>query len=114
MKKNFVLPLVLLCTALTVVSCENEDNKNTTTVAVSSVKVSPSSAIIGIGATTALTATIAPANATNSEVSWISDKPNIAEVSDKGIVTGKAVGNVVITATALEGGGDFQINAPLP
>jgi uncharacterized protein YjdB len=74
-------------------------------IPVTSISVTPASATInGIGGTTALTATILPANATNKSVTWSSSNPLVATVSQSGIVTGVALGTATITATTVSGG----------
>lgn len=50
--------------------------------------------------TTQLTATITPSSATNKNVTWSSDHPEIATVDDKGLVTGVKEGTTTITVTA--------------
>lgn len=55
---------------------------------------------IATGETLRLTATVQPSNA-DQTVTWTSNKPNIAIVSESGEVTGVSAGNVVITATSV-------------
>lgn len=55
------------------------------------------------GATGTITATITPSNATNQNVIWSSSDTNVATVKD-GVVTPKAVGTAIITATSAEDG----------
>ncbi len=81
-------------TATCAVTVEERDD----TVRVSSVTL-PATAGVATGKTTALTATVLPANATNKTVSWASDNTAVATVSG-GIVTGVSVGTANITATA--------------
>jgi hypothetical protein len=50
-----------------------------------------------------LTATIAPANATNQNVSWSSNKSSVASVSSNGLVTAVSAGSAVITVTTADG-----------
>jgi uncharacterized protein YjdB len=50
--------------------------------------------------TVQLIATISPSDATYSSVTWKSDNPAVATVSDKGLVTTKAEGQANITVTA--------------
>lgn len=52
----------------------------------------------------AVTATVAPANATNKAVTYISSAPGIATVSPTGAVTPVAEGTTVIRATTVDGG----------
>jgi uncharacterized protein YjdB len=72
-------------------------------VPVTGVTVTPTTASVNVGATTQLTATIAPANATNKTINWSSNNTAIATVSTTGLVTGIAEGNAIITATTQDG-----------
>ena len=78
-------------------------NVTSSVVSVTGVTVSPSSASVGIGATTNLTATFAPSNATNQNVNWTSSNNAVATVSASGVVTGVSVGSADITATTVDG-----------
>ena len=69
------------------------------TVPVTSITLSSSSLSLVIGESSSLTATVAPNNATNKEITWTSSDPSIATVSQKGKVTGKKYGTTTITAT---------------
>ena len=73
------------------------------TVPVTGVSVSPTSVTVNVGATTALTATVTPSNATNKTVVWTSNNTAIATVSSSGVVTGVAPGLVLVTATTQSG-----------
>lgn len=75
----------------------------TTTVSVTGVTLSPTTSSINVGATTALTATVAPANATNKNVTYVSNNTAIATVSATGVVTGVAAGSANITTTTVDG-----------
>ncbi|MCF2491603.1 Ig-like domain-containing protein [Dyadobacter sp. CY347] len=76
---------------------------NAASVPVASVSISPASITIAAGATTQLTATVLPANATNKTVLWSSSNTAVATVSTSGVVTGASGGSVVITATTADG-----------
>jgi len=78
-------------------------NANVPTVPVTGVTVSPTSATINAGTTTQLTATIAPANATNQNVSWSTSNSAVATVNAAGLVTAVAAGTATITATTADG-----------
>ena len=71
-----------------------------TTIAVTGVSVSPASADLTVGGTQQLTATIAPSNATNKNVTWVSDTTSVATVSSAGLVTAVAAGTATITVTS--------------
>ncbi|MDB5256770.1 MAG: Ig domain protein group 2 domain protein [Chitinophagaceae bacterium] len=73
------------------------------TVAVTGISVSPTSASVQKGNTTSLVATITPSSATNKTVSWSSSNTSVATVDASGLVTGVAVGNATITVTSQDG-----------
>ena len=50
-----------------------------------------------------LTATVAPANASNKAVTWKSSKPEIASIDANGKVTAKKAGTTDITVTTVDG-----------
>jgi uncharacterized protein YjdB len=72
-------------------------------VAVTGVTVSPTSASIAAGATQQLTATIAPSNATNKNITWSSSNTAVATVNTSGLVSGVSGGSAVITVTTQDG-----------
>ena len=63
------------------------------------VTLSQTLARLLIGETLTLTATIAPANATNKSVTWSSSHPAVATVNENGVVTAKSAGTAIITVT---------------
>ena len=73
------------------------------TVPVTGVTLTPPTASIGVGATVQLTATVAPAGATNKNVSYVSSQPSKATVNSSGLVTGVALGSTTITVTTAQG-----------
>ena len=72
-------------------------------IPVTGVSISDATASITVGATQTLTATVAPADATNKSVRWTSDNEAIATVDDEGVVTGVGAGNATITVTTVDG-----------
>ncbi|MEP6465186.1 MAG: Ig-like domain-containing protein [Parafilimonas sp.] len=78
-------------------------NSQPSIIAVTSVAVSPTTATVNVGATTQLTATVAPSNATNKNVSWTSNNTSIATVSSSGLVTAVASGSATITVITQDG-----------
>ena len=71
----------------------------TVTVPVTGVTLEPTSLSLFTGDTAPLTATVQPSDATNQNVTWSSDKPEVATV-DNGKVTAVGAGEATITATA--------------
>ena len=71
-------------------------------VAVTGITLNTSSLALKVGENATLTATIAPANATNKNVTWISDHPGAADVVN-GVVTANGKGTAKITVTTVDG-----------
>lgn len=83
------------------------DKRDTTTpadVKVSRITLSASTGLtLTKGQTQKLTATVAPANATNQAVTWKTSDKNVATVSENGLVTAVGGGDATITCTAKDG-----------
>ena len=83
------------------------DKRDTTTpadVKVSRITLSASTGLtLTKGQTQKLTATVAPANATNRTVTWKTSDKNVATVSENGLVTAVGGGDATITCTAKDG-----------
>lgn len=75
----------------------------TVTTPVSGVTVSPTTASIAVGATRQLTPTVAPAGASNKNVTYSSSATGVATVNSSGLVTGVAAGTATITVTTDDG-----------
>lgn len=58
---------------------------------------------MGVTGTQQLTATVVPANASNSAVHWSSDNEAVAVVNDAGLVTAVGAGSAEITVTTVDG-----------
>ena len=72
-------------------------------VNVTGVTLDPTELTLTVGDKETLTATVAPADATNKSVTWESDNTSVATVAD-GVVTAVAEGTCTITATTVDGG----------
>ncbi len=70
---------------------------------VTAVTLNKATLSLTVGSSEKLVATIAPANAGNDTVTWISDTPTKATVSADGTVTGVATGAAKITVTTIDG-----------
>ena len=68
-------------------------------VEVSSVSLSNSSLLLGVGEVARLSASVSPSNATDRTVRWSSSNPGVAKVDGSGNVTAIASGTATITAS---------------
>ena len=71
---------------------------------VTGVSLNTNTITLTIGGIQTLSATVAPENASNKDVSWSSSDESVATVSSTGVVTAKSVGTAVITVTTTDGG----------
>lgn len=78
-------------------------NTNVAEVAVTGVSVSPTTATVGLGSTQQLNAIIAPANATNQNVTWTSGNTAVATVNASGLVSAISAGTTTITVKTVDG-----------
>ena len=87
-------------------------------IAVTGVTVEPKTATLDIDGTQQLTATVAPANASDKTVTYASNAQGIASVDDNGLITGKAEGTTQIVVTTKDGNKsatcDVTVNPPEP
>lgn len=74
------------------------------TVDVTGITLEPTSKTLAVNETLALKATVAPADATDTGVSWSSSAPDIVSVDTKGNVKALKAGTATITATTNDGG----------
>lgn len=79
-----------------------EYSANVAPVHATGVTLDKTSASVKQGKTITLTATVAPADAVNKNVTWSSNNTSVATVSN-GVVTGVATGNAKITVTTEDG-----------
>ena len=75
---------------------------NPAPILVTGVTLKPTSLSLFTGDTATLTATVEPSNATNPNVTWSSDRSDVATV-ENGKVTAKAAGTATITVTTEDG-----------
>ncbi|WP_296020978.1 Ig-like domain-containing protein [uncultured Treponema sp.] len=105
MKKMWKALAVLTALALfgsAFTACKSDDDGDDD-VSVTGVSLDKTSAELEVGGSLTLTATVAPDDAANKNVSWKSDKEEVATVKD-GSVTAVAAGSAVITVTTEDGG----------
>ena len=72
---------------------------------VTRISLNRSSVSMNAGETFQLTASVQPSTANNKEITWSSDTPETATVSENGLVTALKKGTAVITAEAQDGSG---------
>lgn len=71
-----------------------------TRISVTSVKLTVPAAELEVGKTVTATATVLPADAADTSVTWSSSNPAVAVVDSKGVITAKTKGTTVITVTS--------------
>jgi len=86
----------------TMTTCGSGDD-GITIVSVTGVSLNQNSLALTVGGSAALTATVAPINATNKAVTWSSSDAAKAAV-ENGVVTAVAAGTATITVTTADGG----------
>lgn len=91
----------------TITGSSGDGGSTPATVAVTGVSLNTNALSLKVGETATLTATIAPANATNKNVTWTSSHPGAADVVN-GVVTAYGKGTAVITVTSVA---DITISA---
>lgn len=97
--------------AVITVTTEDQGLTDKCTVTVSPVRVTgvalgeltEEDCFLAIGSTLQLAATVAPENAGNKAVTWASSDEAVATVSQTGLVTGVAEGEVTITVKTVDG-----------
>lgn len=77
---------------------------SSTNIPVTEVEISPDTSTVFIGETIQYTATVAPSNATNKKVFWISGNTEVATVDSTGLVKGISAGLADIKVTTKDGG----------
>ncbi len=87
----------------TAISASTEVTVTTDVVAATGVTLTPETAELEIGGTTALKAAVAPADATNTAVTYTSSDTNVATVDANGVVTAVAAGTATITVKTVDG-----------
>ena len=83
-------------------ACDNEPNEPAV-VSVTGVTLNESNLTLTVGGSETLIATVAPANATNRAVTWLSDDEDVATVNVNGVVTAVSLGTATITVTTVDG-----------
>ena len=73
-------------------------------VPVTGITLLPASLTFSVGSSQQLASTIAPANASNKNLSWTSNDTAVATVSATGMVTAVSIGTATITVTTADGG----------
>ena len=79
-------------------------NGSLVNIPVTGIVLSPLTLTISVGSSQQLEATIAPANASNKNITWTSDNTAVATVSATGMLTASSIGTAIITATTADGG----------
>lgn len=89
--KKTLLALFLIVSAICCISCTKK---------VTNIYLSESELELRVGNSKSLICTVLPEDASDKSVKWRSSNPNIAEVSENGVVTAIKSGSCTITATS--------------
>ncbi len=89
----------------TVTSADDKTEVEVTEIPATGISLNQTELSLTPGETSALTATVAPDNATDKTVNWTSSDTSVATVDENGNVTAVAPGTATITATANGGSG---------
>lgn len=113
-----VTPVSVGVTTITATSTLDNSVKASATITVtndpipvSGVSLNKTNVSLSLASMLQLSATVAPSGATNKNVTWESSNANIASVSNKGLVSAKALGTTTITVTTVDGG--FKASAKI-
>jgi len=79
------------------------NNTLTEAIAVENVLLSQDAITLNVGEQLSLTAKVMPENATDTTVNWRSGNPEVAVVSETGVVKAEAAGTSIITVTTQDG-----------
>ena len=105
--KNGVVTAVSAGTAVITVTTEDGSLTAsctvTVTVPVTGVSLDKDEMSLTVGETGTLTATVAPEDASNSNITWTSDNADVATVDENGVVSAVSAGTAVITVTTEDG-----------
>ncbi|WCN37946.1 Ig-like domain-containing protein [Aneurinibacillus uraniidurans] len=102
-KVHAIKPGTVVITAKTVEGLKVASCRVTVPVVGTTMKL-PEALTVKMKTTSTLTPVFTPVNTTNKAVTWVSSNPEIATVSEKGVITPKTPGSTTITATAVDGG----------
>ena len=100
-KRSFCAIALVAVIGFSFTTCDDDTGDGGTTVSVTGVSLNKSSLSLAVGGSETLTATVAPDNATNKNVTWTTSDATKATVS-KGVVTAVATGKATITVTTAD------------
>ena len=104
MKRFSVFGLLVAIAALALAGCPAPGGGlQSGTVAATGVALNKGATTITVGNTEQLTATVAPSDAANKNITWTSTDDAKATVSATGLVTAKVAGSATITVTTVDG-----------
>ena len=95
--------MILLLTEFVACGGGTDGNSGAADISVTGITLNKNNTSILSGSNEQLTVTIAPMDATNTNVTWESSDPSIASVTSGGLVTGISIGNAIITVKTVDG-----------
>jgi beta-glucanase (GH16 family) len=82
---------------------KESSGENPGNVSVTGVTLNQTAAQVEVGQSVQLSASVAPSNATNTQVTWSSSNSSVASVNQSGLVTGLAPGTAIVIVTTADG-----------
>jgi len=102
LRNVIAMTICLAVTTMFFASCE-DPNDPTQEIEVTGVSLKPTTLSLEVGKTATLTATIAPSDATDKSLTWMSANSKVAVVDNKGTVEAKGTGSTNITVETANG-----------
>ena len=96
----FFLTLAACAVIGSTAACSSKEDPQGGKVEVTSIQLSQTSVTLEVGGTVTLTATVSPSNATDKSVTWRCDKPSVASIDQKGLVTALSAGTCTVSASS--------------
>lgn len=99
-----IISLVIASAVCVIVSCDSGGSStDDSIIAVEGISMNTGTIFMLVNGTKQLSAVVTPANATDPSLYWSSSDENKAIISSTGLVTAKALGDVTITVTTVDG-----------
>lgn len=111
--KSIILILIQFALIASLTGCgsgSSDPTPESDSTAVNGVTLSLPATTLNINDTATISVAITPNNATNQDVTWVSDNTDVATIDASGLLTAVSAGSAVITATTSDGSFTDTIN----